>query len=148
MNDHPEVSSMFKHILVPTDLTDRSTTALEIAVKMALIEEGKITLLHVVEMIEDSECEEFSDFYKKLERRAHRRMEKMVNLHEGKAVNIEKEITFGKRVGGIIRYAHEKNIDLIVLSSHRIEPQDTTVGWGTISYRVSILSHCPVMLVK
>ena len=138
---------MFKHILVPTDLTDRSTTALEVAVKMALLEGGKITLLHVVETIEDSECNEFEDFYRKLERRAYRRLNKMAGLFE-ESVLIEKQITFGKRVGGIVRYAHERDIDLIVLSSHRIEPQDMTSGWGTISYRVSILSHCPVMLVK
>jgi nucleotide-binding universal stress UspA family protein len=139
---------MFKHILVPTDLTDRSLTALEIAVKMASIEGSRITLLHVVEVIEDSECAEFDDFYSRLERRADKKLEKMINLYEGLQINIEKEVILGKRVGGIVRYAHEKSIDLIVLSSHRIEPQDMTMGWGTISYRVGILSHCPVMLVK
>jgi len=139
---------MFRHILVPTDLTDRSLVALEIAVKMAMSEEARITLLHVVEVIQDSELEELEGFYEKLERRARRKMEQMIGLYEGKAVIIGKQITFGKRVGGIIKYALDEEIDLIVLSSHKIEPEDVTQGWGTISYRVGILSHCPVMLVK
>jgi nucleotide-binding universal stress UspA family protein len=139
---------MFRHILVPTDLTDRSLVALEIAVKMAVSEEARITLLHVVEIIEDSESEELEGFYEKLERRASRRMEQMIGLYEDKTVIIGKQITFGKRVGAIIKYARDEDIDLIVLSSHKIEPEDVTQGWGTISYRVGILSHCPVMLVK
>lgn len=139
---------MFKHILVPTDLTERSIKALEIAVRMAKQEEGRVILMHVIEVIEDTECGEFDDFYKKLGRRAQRKMEKMIGGCSGEPVQIEKQIVYGKRIGSIISYVVENGIDLIVLASHKLEMEDTTQGWGTISFKVGILAPCPVMLVK
>ena len=44
--------------------------------------------------------------------------------------------------------AREKEIDLIVLNSHKIDKVDEVKDWATISYKVGILSHCPVMMVK
>jgi len=139
---------MFKHILVPTDLTEKSLQALEIAIKMAHHDGGKVTLMHVIEVIEDTDCDEFNDFYKKLERRAQKKMEKMITNQGIEAVSIEKEITYGKRISSIIAYAVDHSIDLIVLASHKLDMENAAQGWGTISYKVGILSHCPVMLVK
>lgn len=141
---------MFRHILVPTDLTEKSMHALSIAVKMASIHEyeSRVTLLHVIETIQDTDCEQFEEFYKKLGRRAHKKMDLMMSVYRDERLSISKEITYGRRVGEIIRYAHDHQIELIVLSSHKISIEDTTRGWGSISYKVGILSPCPVMLVK
>ncbi|MCK8601880.1 universal stress protein [Desulfoferrobacter suflitae] len=139
---------MFKHILVPTDLTEKTMQALSIAVKMALNDGSKITLLHVIEMIEDSEFEEFEDFYEKLKKRAQKKMGEMTGEYEDKPLAIGSKIVYGKRIRDIVRFAEGNNIDLIVLSSHRVSVDNAPQGWGTISYKVSILSHCPVMLVK
>ncbi|MCU0572754.1 MAG: universal stress protein [Syntrophobacteraceae bacterium] len=139
---------MFKHILVPTDLTDRSTHALEVAVGIASLGECRVTLLHVIETIEDSESEQFEDFYRKLERRAERIMDRMSQQFRSETFTILTEITFGKRVREIVHFAHDREIDLIILTSHAVSAEGSTQGWGTISYKVGILSHCPVMLVK
>ena len=53
-----------------------------------------------------------------------------------------------KRAAEIVKYASRNEVDLIVLSSHRIEKIHPAEGWATISYRVAILAHCPVMMVK
>ena len=45
-------------------------------------------------------------------------------------------------------YAVEAGIDLIVLKSHRIDRQNFSTGWGTVSYKVGILAQYPVFLVK
>lgn len=139
---------MFKHILVPTDLTDRSTHALEVAVGIASLGACQVTLLHVIETIEDSESEQFEDFYRKLERRAERIMDRMAEPFRAGTFSILREITFGKRVREIVHYAHDREIDLIILTSHAVSGEGISQGWGTISYKVGILSHCPVMLVK
>jgi len=139
---------MFKHILVPTDLTDSTLEALNIAVKMALHEQSRITLLHIIETIADADFEEFEDFYSKLNRRAQKKMEQMADRYQQGLSNINREIAYGKRVREIVKFADRNEIDLIVLSSHRVEVNDAVKGWGTISYKVSILSRCPVMLVK
>ena len=139
---------MFKHILVPTDLTEKSLKALDIAVKMALQDVSMVTLLHVVKTIEDADHEEFEDFYEKLRQRAQQKMDEMVNRYQDEKLTIDKKITYGKRARDIVRFAQENAIDLIVLSSHKIDATNSTQGWGTISYKVGILSHCPVMMVK
>jgi universal stress protein A len=55
----------------------------------------------------------------------------------------------GNRVAEILRFAQENKIDLIVMSSHKLPVRRPTVeSWGTISYKVGILSRCPVLLVK
>ncbi len=143
-----EVNCMFKHILVPTDLTEKSLKALDIAVKMASQDVSMVTLLHVIKTIENAEHEEFEDFYEKLRQRAQQKMDEIVNRYQDEKLTIDKKITYGKRAREIVRFAQENVIDLIVLSSHKIDSTNSAQGFGTISYKVGILSHCPVMMVK
>jgi nucleotide-binding universal stress UspA family protein len=139
---------MFKNILVPTDLSEKSVTALDIALKIGSEDEPKITLLHVIETIDEADYGEFEKFYEKLKDRAQRKMDEMAGRCGVKAPLVQKKIVFGNRVNEIVRFAHENGIDLIILSSHRIDSVDAAAGWATISYRVGILSPCPVMMVK
>jgi nucleotide-binding universal stress UspA family protein len=139
---------MFNHILIPTDLTERSLKAIDVAVSMAVPDGGRITLLHVIEMIEDTGSEEFQDFYHQLEKHARKSMAEMIGKVLARQPVIETEIIYGKRVKEIVRFAEDQGIDLIIVSSHRVERESGLQGWGTISYKVGILSHCPVMLVK
>ena len=139
---------MFKNILVPTDLTERSQKAFNIAVSIASNYKSIITLLHVIEMIEGVEDEEFNDFYDKLRKRAQRTIEKMADKYTGKELLINGEVILGKRVPEIIHFANDREIDLIILSSHKIEDFSSGEGWATISYKVGILASCPVMMVK
>lgn len=139
---------MFSHILVPTDFTDKSLKALDIAKKLAENEGTKITLLHVIETLDDAAFEEFEDFYEKIERRAHREMDAVLRDHGTPETRIEKELVYGKRAEEIVRYSDQNSVDLIVLASHKIDPDNPAKGWSTISYKVGVLSGCPVMMVK
>ena len=139
---------MFKNILVPTDLTNKSIKALEIAVGMKKDAAYRVTLLHVVETIEDDEGEEFREFYNRLAARAGKKMAKTADKYTNDKIDIKTEIIYGKRVPEIVKYASAKGIDLIILSSHKLEDMDSMDGWATISYRVGILAPCPVMMVK
>lgn len=140
---------MFENILVPTDLSDKSIKALEAAAGIKKGDGSGITLLHVVETIEDDEGdEEFQAFYDKLASRARNRMEKIIKKYKDTSFDINCEVIFGKRVTEIVRYASENSVDLIILSSHKIEDADPAGGWATISYKVGILAGCPVMMVK
>ena len=140
---------MFKNILVPTDLTDKSVKALEIAAGMEKEDSRRITLIHVVETIDDGEGEEeFHEFYNRLADRAGKKMAELANRYGTDKIDILTEIIYGKRVPEIVKYASENDIDLIILSSHKIEDMESMDGWATISYRVGILAPCPVMMVK
>ncbi len=139
---------MFHKILVPTDLSEKVKKALEIASKVCDTDSCNITLLHVVETIEDDDNEEFQRFYEKLTNRAWKNTDEMIDGMKIKTHSVHKEVVYGKRVPEIVRFAHHNNFDLIVLSSHKIETVDSPDGWATISYRVAILAHCPVLMVK
>lgn len=139
---------MFKNILVPTDLSQKSRKALDIAVSLGSEEEGRITLLHVVEIIEGDDQEDFGEFYEKLRARAEKKMADIAGRYESRDWSIDSQILIGKRVNEIVRFAYEHDIDLIILGSHKIDKIEPTDGWATISYRVGILSPCPVLMVK
>jgi len=139
---------MFKNILVPTDLSGKSSKALEIALNMAEKGDCKITFLHVIERIEDSDDAEFQSFYDKLATRARIKMKEMVKQYSVRKSEIDNEIIFGNRVGEIVDFAYKHAIDLIILSSHKLNKVDSVEGWATISYKVGILAPCPVMMVK
>ena len=139
---------MFKHILIPTDFTEKSIRAVEIAIKMALQDMCRVTLIHVIETIEDAEGDEFAEFYERLRSHSQKRLTEIVNRFVSGDLLIQTEIVYGNRANEIVRFAHENDIDLIVLSSHRIDAGTEAMGFGTISYKVGILAHCPVMMVK
>ena len=138
---------MFKNILVPTDFLDDVNSAFDIAVKLCSIENGKINLLHVIEIIANTTYEEFEEFYTVLEKRAFEDMNDMTTRFKDR-VDCVPSVVYGNRAHEILRFAEEAGIDLIVMKSHRIDVEDRAQGWGTISYKVGILAQCPVMLVK
>ncbi|MDQ1336602.1 MAG: hypothetical protein QG552_3552 [Thermodesulfobacteriota bacterium] len=139
---------MFKNILVPTDFSDNDRNALNIAVKICSVENGKIHLLHVIEVIANTTFDEFKDFYTKLEKRSFKDLNGMIAPFQGGQADMVPAVGYGNRAQEILRYAHEHQIDLIIMKSHRIDVEDRAQGWGTISYKVGILAQCPVMLVK
>lgn len=142
---------MFQHILVPTDASDRSRNALEIAAHMlgyrSAGEEGRITLLHVIQTVVGDEGLEFQKFYEELKAQARKNMESLRANVSGE-IPVHQEIVLGHRVREILRFISENAVDLTILSSHKVDPDNPVEGWGTISHKVGILAPCPVMLVK
>lgn len=139
---------MFKRILVPVDLTRKSRPALDIALKLAIQNDAVVTLLHIIEKIDHTNSKEMDAFYKKLERTARQKMNLCAKLFRNEGMRVEQQIGYGKRVREIVRFASANKIDVIVLSSHRVDPENPGPDWGTISYAVGILSQCMVLLVK
>jgi nucleotide-binding universal stress UspA family protein len=102
----------------------------------------------VVQIIEGDDQEEFGEFYNRLRARAEKKMADIAGRYDNRNWSIDSRILIGKRVNEIVRFAYAHAIDLIILASHRIDKIETINGWATISYRVGILSHCPVLMVK
>jgi universal stress protein A len=138
---------MFKKILVPVDLSDLHQQAMEIAEALAAESGGEVILLHVSEVIPDLWVERERDFYDRIEQRARAHLARLGRRLGERKVSRREEVTYGNRSYEIVRYAMEMGIDLIVLSSHRVDPKDPS-SWGTLSHKVCILSQCPVLLVK
>jgi nucleotide-binding universal stress UspA family protein len=139
---------MFKNILVPTDFLDNDQHALDIAVRLCSMGNGKISLLHVIEVIQNTTFEEFEDFYSGLEKRSFKGLNTIIDRLDTQGITVEPGVVYGNRTREIVRYAEENNADLIIMKSHKIDLEERSQGWGTISYKVSILAQCPVLLVK
>jgi universal stress protein A len=136
----------FRHILVPSDLTERTEKALQLARTLAEADTCRITLLHVIETIDGLPFDELKPFYSGLERKARSALSKLASSVDG--TQTAAEVVYGRRAEEVVRFAIANEADLIVLASHRVNPSAVDRDWGTISYKVGILAQCPVLLVK
>jgi universal stress protein A len=139
---------MFQRILIPVDLSERNRAAVDIGRDLAKQNAARLILIHVIETIEYISFEEMRDFYQRLERSAREGMKELSAGFAASGIEAESVVVFGKRHHEIIKYASENQIDLIVMSSHRVDPDRPAANFGSISYRVAVLSPCAVLLVK
>ena len=139
---------MFAQILVPVDFSERNAQAVQVAMEIARGGDGRVQLLHIIKLIAGGSYEEFADFYQKLEADAQEKMAALIAPFVSEEVEVTSHILIGHRVQEIITFAAENEADLIVMNSHKIDLQNPDEGWGTISHKVSILSQCPILLVK
>lgn len=136
---------MFKNILIPVDFSARNQETLAVATALARLSSAQITLLHVIELIaETNRHGELDGFYDDLEAQAKAKFESLREI----APSATNEICFGDRVDEILSYAETHAVDLIVMSSRRVDPQNPSGGLGTISQKIGILAQCAVLLVK
>jgi nucleotide-binding universal stress UspA family protein len=139
---------MFKRLLLPLDLTDKHGQAVHTAAELAKQWGGSVTLLHVVELIPGLSREEDRAFYDRLQRAAQQHMDKIAQALAAQKVAHQSAILFGHRVEEAVRFAAEKQCDLIVLTSPTFDPAQPALGWGSLSFKISVLAPIPVLLVK
>lgn len=137
----------FQHILVPVDFTEKNEPALQIALDVALQNKSRVTLLHVIETIGEND-EEIERFYERLQERAEASLTSLSQAFEAARVAVEWKTRLGRRAPEIVQYAMQHDVDLIILSSHPIDEQAPVKSLSTVSYQVSLLSPCSVLLVK
>ncbi|HEX4966631.1 MAG TPA: universal stress protein [Thermoanaerobaculia bacterium] len=141
---------MFHKILVPVDFTEKNESALRTALEIAGRGEAgtEVTLLHVIEAIEHLEEGEMADFYRSLETRAAAKLFALQERFKAAGVTVRQELQIGRRAETIVRFAEDGNMDLVILSSHKVDRDHPALGLGTLSYRIAIVVRCPVLLVK
>ena len=139
---------MFQRILVPVDLTEKSLTAVDLAYELATQSRADVLLLHVVETIEYIAFDEMKHFYDRLEKSAREGLQEFSERFEGKGLRTEQFVVYGHRTKEIVDFAITNRADLIVMASHRVDPDRPGHDWSSISYAVAILAPCPVLLVK
>jgi nucleotide-binding universal stress UspA family protein len=139
---------MFKRLLLPLDLTDKHVKVVETAAQLAKQSAGSVTLLHIVETIPGLSLEEDEAFYDRLQRSAQQHLDKLGQTFAARQIPWQAVIQFGHRVQDIVRYAQENQIDLILLTSPTFDPVHPGLGWGSLSFKISVLSPVQVLLVK
>lgn len=139
---------MFRNILVPLDLSNKAQIAVDTAVAMVQADSPQVTLLHVIETIQDLAADEIEDFYRVLRQRAEETLARWADHLEQRGLQVHREIVVGERATEIARLAEELGCDLIILRSHRVDPESPMGGIGTISHQVAVLAGCTVLMMK
>ena len=139
---------MYKNILVPTDLADKSELSINTALTMASQNHGSVQLLHVVEKVGDETDAEIEDFYLKLAKKANHKLSDWQNRFQTDFVDVPIDITIlvGKRAQEILKFSQEKKIDLIVMTSRTFNKEEQ--GLGTLSHQVSLFAPVSVLVVR
>src|SRR5262249_7404636 len=113
---------MYRRIVVPTDLTDRTMKALEVAGNSAAPGDARITLVRVIETIAGSDFGELSSFYRTLEQHASDRLKEIIARTPAMRVAVDTEIVYGKRAEEVLQFVRANDVDLVVLASHPVDP--------------------------
>lgn len=138
----------FNHILIPVDFAEQNQVAIAAAVELARQFASRVTLLHVIEMVDYVTDDELQQFYDKLEEKAVAELEQLAAPVKEQGIDVEGVTLFGKRVRAIVEHCSGSDVDLVVLSSHQVDLNQPTESLGTLSHQISILCPCPVLMVK
>jgi universal stress protein A len=142
------------NILVPTDFSEFSDSAIATAQDLAKKFNSKIYLLHVV----DEGLQECADQYcvdpavvealkKESIKGAREKMQTEVVRVRAQGVEAECDIRQGAPYEEILKEQKKRNIDLIVIGSHG---QTGLLKYliGSVAERVAHAASCPVLLIK
>ena len=142
---------MFKKILVPTDASEFSRTALTTALEIARNCQSDILLLHVAYTPQAywgySVAYGISISQEELERNGELALEATLTGINTEGVNVKKMLASGHPVTAILEVLEKESVDLVVMGSHGYGPIAGSV-LGSISQRVLQRAKCPVMIVK
>ncbi|MGI9456800.1 MAG: universal stress protein [Aeoliella sp.] len=142
------MAGLFEHLMVPLDFTPKNDAAVKVVKDLALRDQAKVTLVHVVEAIDNTQSGEFAEFYEMLKEKACGRMESYAEALRVAGIEVAERLVVGRPVEAILEEIKQLDVDLLVLSSHQVELSKGARNWGTLSYQLSILSPCPALLVK
>jgi nucleotide-binding universal stress UspA family protein len=138
---------IFKRILVPVDFTEKNQGAIVAARHFAVAAEGEVVLIHVIEEL-DLPFEELEDFYASLEDSAQTRIQVLADELRDAGITVETAVAFGKRVSEIVSFVSANAIDLVILTSHRLDPSNLPRNIMTISHQVAIAAQASVLLLR
>ena len=143
-----------RSILLPTDFSECGNYALSYATSLARTFGASIICVHVIEPIVPTvgysgmtEPLPIADISDQIEDSAERELPKFAECEECAGLEVEELIVHGDAAAEIVRVARERQVDLIVVSSHG------RTGWGRIlfgSTAEAVVRHasCPVLVVK
>src|SRR5712664_3749733 len=143
-----------RSILLPTDFSECGNYALSYAASLARTFGASIICVHVIELIVPTvgysgmtEPLPIADISEQLEDSAERELPKLAECEDFAGLDIEELIVHGEAAAEIVRVAKEREVDLIVVSSHG----RTGLGrilFGSTAEAVVRHASCPVLVVK
>lgn len=142
---------LFKKILVPTDASENSRRAFQMAIDLASSYQSEVRLLHVSYtphaywgytisygiMVTQDELDQNGELA----------LEATIAGIDPRQVVINKQVESGHPVTVILDQIEEESIDLVVMGSHGYGAITGSV-LGSVSQRVLQRANCPVLIIK
>jgi nucleotide-binding universal stress UspA family protein len=148
----PTLKFNLKKILVPTDFSELSMTALHYAAALAKHSDAEILLLHVMQPYEHAAAlKNIIDFESVVQKAVE---EKMNEISRQKSdlldVKIHIKVVQGKVFEEAQRFATDESVDLIVMGTHGAGGIGDLERYvlGTNAYRIVHVSQAPVITVR
>ncbi|MEW6265832.1 MAG: universal stress protein [Thermodesulfobacteriota bacterium] len=143
---------MFKQILFPVDLTENSALLLPFVVKLADFCKATVHVLYVGERLKHADSLAIphppQQFYDQDLRSASEKKMKTFYAEQLYGLkNVERHVVLGNPDEEILKFAAEKQIDLIVMGTHGRKGMDRVL-FGSVAENVTRNSRIPVMTVN
>lgn len=137
-----------RNILVPTDFSSVSASALRYAMSLAEISHGSVTLLHVSHPEFDPNLLFPKMSFQDLEALQNERLEHFINEIFDNRIpeNLIRKIEIGFAVEQIVKHSSSGAYDLIIMGT-RSDKGTLEKLFGSVSISVTQLAKCPVLLV-
>lgn len=141
---------MYNRILVPTDGSAETERAVEHAVELAATHEATLHAVYVVNTASfaslpmETSWEGIGDL---LREEGDNAVKRVYELAEERDVTVEAELIEGSPSREIVRYAKEKECDLIVMGTHGRGGIDRLL-LGSVAERVVRSSPVPVLTIR
>ena len=143
--------TMINNILVPYDFTDFADLSLDKAMEIAKKFDSKLTLLTVIGSDVDTSGMSWSraqEVHDELEVKTKEDLNKIKKIHSADNVVISVDVVHNpSAVNGILLFAEQNNMDLIVMGSHGRSGFKKLV-LGSVASGVVTKAKCPVLIVK
>ncbi|PEN15249.1 hypothetical protein CRI94_02925 [Longibacter salinarum] len=141
---------MYDAVLIPVDLSATNDLVLEKAKSLARAGETEVTLLHVIEMLDDITLDDDPEFYEELRENAEKKITDWAEKLTEAGFDVTAEVKYGESGQGqeIVATARELPADLIVMRSHVVDPDESREQVGTVSHQVALFAPCSVLLVR
>jgi len=139
-----------KKILVPTDGSDCSLRAAQLAIYLAKMFESEIFVIYVIDTVildEISRGGEKEAVEKELEEKGHRYLNYIVKQAEREGLKANSILVRGEPYDQIVRYARNLGVGLIVMGTYGRRGAERILI-GSVAERVIEYAPCPVLVVR
>ncbi|MGO9013930.1 MAG: universal stress protein [Dissulfurispiraceae bacterium] len=141
-----------KRILFPTDFSEGALYALPYALDMAKSCNAKLYMIHVIYDVATASGlyvphVSFDEMYKDLGKSAQKELEKFGCEELKDLKDVEYTVLRGIPYDEILKFAKEKNIDIIVIGTHGRKGLDRFL-FGSTAEKVVRYAPCPVLTVR
>jgi universal stress protein A len=144
-----------KNILCPTDFSEPSYEALKVADELSTHFGAALHIITVVPLVPiveapigvESASFNIASYQQELEGQAKKSLKNLVDQKVNKDIKVSTSVLIGNAAAEVMRYASEKNLDMIVIATHGLS------GWrrfisGSTTEQIVRQAACPVLTIR